>query len=260
MILALKILLTPLLIAAATLAGRRWGPSISGWLIGFPLTSGPVSLILASQYGHQFAARAAIGTLAGQASVCVFCLAYSLAAQRRGWLACALVAVGAFAAAEITWDHFALALVPTFAILLVTIAAVLKFMPPPAPSQGASNPPRWDLPARMVVATTFVILLTTFATALGPQLSGLLSPVPVFGIVLTTFAHRQQGAGAAMQVLRGIVLGSVAFAAFFVMVAAFVVSLATPVAYALATAAAVTASGISLRSVRRVGAAPGQQP
>jgi len=248
MILALKIVLTPLLIAAATLAGRRWGPAVSGWLIGFPLTSGPVSLILASQFGAPFEARAAIGTLADQASVCVFCLAYSLAAQRSGWLACAAVGVGAFAAAEFAWDHFTLALVPTFAILLLTIVAVLKLMPQSGPPAGAAKPPRWDLPARMVVATSFVMLLTTFATPLGPQLSGLLSPFPIFGIVLATFAHREQGSGAATQVVRGIVLGSVAFAAFFVLVAAFVANLATPIVYALATAAAVAASGISLRA------------
>ncbi len=51
MVLVLKLLLTPILITLATLGGRRWGPGLSGWFLGFPLTSGPVSLILALQYG-----------------------------------------------------------------------------------------------------------------------------------------------------------------------------------------------------------------
>jgi hypothetical protein len=46
LILALKLVVTPALIAAATLVGRRFGPSISGWLVGLPFTSGPVSLFL----------------------------------------------------------------------------------------------------------------------------------------------------------------------------------------------------------------------
>ena len=36
MILVLKLLLAPLLIYVVTLAGRRWGPTVSGFLIGLP--------------------------------------------------------------------------------------------------------------------------------------------------------------------------------------------------------------------------------
>ena len=35
--LILKVVVTPILIAAASLAGRRWGQSVSGWLVGLPL-------------------------------------------------------------------------------------------------------------------------------------------------------------------------------------------------------------------------------
>ncbi|RPI79530.1 MAG: hypothetical protein EHM45_02595 [Desulfobacteraceae bacterium] len=61
MVLVLKLFLTPFLIAAATLTGRRWGPGVSGWLIGFPLTSGPIALILALQQGPDFAAISLFG-------------------------------------------------------------------------------------------------------------------------------------------------------------------------------------------------------
>ena len=43
----LKILLTPALIAVATLLARRWGPGVGGTLAGLPLTSTPVSIFLA---------------------------------------------------------------------------------------------------------------------------------------------------------------------------------------------------------------------
>ncbi|HLI06681.1 MAG TPA: hypothetical protein VKV40_08945 [Ktedonobacteraceae bacterium] len=31
-----KLLLTPLLIGLVSLAGRRWGPAVSGWIVGLP--------------------------------------------------------------------------------------------------------------------------------------------------------------------------------------------------------------------------------
>jgi O-antigen/teichoic acid export membrane protein len=50
----LKLVLTPLLIAAASLARRRWGHAVSGWLLGLPLTSGPVAFFLAIERGASF--------------------------------------------------------------------------------------------------------------------------------------------------------------------------------------------------------------
>ena len=38
----LKLLLVPALIYAVTLAGRRWGPDVAGWLSAFPILSGPI--------------------------------------------------------------------------------------------------------------------------------------------------------------------------------------------------------------------------
>jgi len=46
-VLALKLVLTPAVMVGATLAGRRWGGAVSGWLIGLPLTSGPLVFIVA---------------------------------------------------------------------------------------------------------------------------------------------------------------------------------------------------------------------
>src|ERR687888_1512544 len=85
MTLALKIVITPALIAIATLAGRRWGPSISGWLVGLPFTSGPVSLFLAIEQGTPFAAAAASGSIAGAAAAALFAIVYAALARRASW-------------------------------------------------------------------------------------------------------------------------------------------------------------------------------
>lgn len=87
LILAFKLLITPVLIGLVTLAGRRWGAAVSGLLIGLPLTSGPISFILAYQFGAEFASQAAIGGLLGQISICIFCLTYSRVSQFWNWQA-----------------------------------------------------------------------------------------------------------------------------------------------------------------------------
>jgi hypothetical protein len=64
----LKLVLAPLIIAAATMVSRRWGESIGGLLVGLPLTSAPVSVFFAIEQGAAFAANAARGAMLGLAS------------------------------------------------------------------------------------------------------------------------------------------------------------------------------------------------
>jgi hypothetical protein len=243
-ILVFKLFITPLFIGSVTLAGRRWGPVVSGLLIGLPLTSGPVSFILAHQYGPQFTTKAAVGSLVGEASFCIFCLAYSLTAKKNNWLISVLSGIIAFLMATFLWNHFSWQLLPAFIVVLVVIALVVRLIPHHSFLQNVSAPPRWDLPVRMIIATSFVILLTTFANLLGPQLSGLISPFPVFGLVLAAFMHSQQGAKAASNLLRSVVLGSVSFAFFFLIVGALLTHLGIGMTFGLASMAAVMVSAI----------------
>ena len=60
----LRLALVPAAVWLASLAARRWGHSVSGYLGGFPLIGGPITLYLALDHGEQFAARSATVTLA----------------------------------------------------------------------------------------------------------------------------------------------------------------------------------------------------
>ena len=251
MILALKLFLTPLMITLATLTGRRWGPAVSGWLIGFPLTSGPISIILATQNGPDFAAHAAIGTLGGQLSVLVVCLIYSLVSRKTTWWASVLLAAGAYAAATLAGNALTLALLPIFGTVFIFTMIVIKSIPSSHLGKTASAPPAWDIPARIVVATTFVFLLTTVSTSLGPQLSGLIAPFPIFGFVLAAFAHQQQGADSARQLLRGVATGSFAFASFFLVVGGLLPALGNLWTYLLAVLVCLLVNGLTLLIFRR---------
>jgi hypothetical protein len=240
-LLAFKLLMTPVFIGGVSWAGRRWGPAVSGLLMGLPLTSGPISVFLALQHGPGFAARTAAGQMAGQASACVFYAAYGLGARRLSWPRCAVLSLLAFLAATALLNCFPWGLAAAAALLLAAILAVARILPqrdvPPA--SGAA--PRWDLPGRMIAATLFLLGLTACSRALGPQLSGLLSPFPIYGVVLAAFAHHNQGAEAAAQLVRGNALGSVAFVAFFLVTGFALGHLPLAATYLLAAVAALAA-------------------
>ena len=247
MLFVLKLCLTPLLIGGVALAGRRWGPLVSGLLIGLPLTTGPVSFFLALEQGPQFAAQAATGGLLGQVSICLFCLAYSRSAQHVRWPVSALCASLTFALSTLVLNLVEWDIRAALALLLLAIISILRLMPKGTPSAIALRPPRWDLPARILVATSFVLTITAVANQLGPQLSGLVAPFPVFGLVFAVFAHAQQGSSACAVVLRGIVLGSGAYTAFFAIVGFGLPTLGVALTYPLAALAAVGISGLFYR-------------
>jgi hypothetical protein len=247
----LKLLLAPLLILVATLAGRRWGPAVGGWLAGLPLTSGPVSFILAIEQGSEFAARAALGTLFGLVSLAVFSLAYGAVARRAGWAGCVAAALGAFGASTLAFRGAALPPGLAFTLVCVVLGTVGTVMGGGAPPRP---PPRLlpgDLTIRMALAALLVLFLTSLAASLGPALAGSLSPLPVFGAVLAVFAHRDQGAPAAVQLLRGMVLGSFGFATFMLVVSGLLDRWAIAHTYALASASALGVHGVTLAVVRR---------
>jgi hypothetical protein len=250
--LALKLVLTPVLIGIASLAGRRWGAAVSGWLVGLPLTSGPIAFFLALNHGVAFAAAAATGTLAGAISQAAFCLAYAWLALRSGWALTLAGSCLAFAALTALLQYLALPLALLFLLVIAVLGIAFYWMPSAEASpQAKSVQPRWDIPARMVVATIFVLLLTGLAPALGPRLTGLLAPFPLYAAILAIFAHRLQGPALAIQVLRGLLLGLFSFAGFFLTLAALLEPLGIAPAFAAAIIVALTIQGGSLWVVRR---------
>ena len=251
-VLALKLVITPLLIAAATVVVRRWGPGVGGWLAGFPLTSGPVSVFLALEQGPEFAVDAAVGTLLGLAAMGICCLAYAHAARHAGWMGSLAIGLAVFVASLASLSAVRASLAGAFVLVCGTLAMVAVALPATAPGGRGVKPPRWDLPLRMIAATGAVLALTTAARHLGPTLSGLLSPVPIFLLVLAIFAHRSQGADASIRVLMGGVIGSFAFALFFLVVGAGLGRLGIGATYVLASASAIAVNGAVLSMGRRL--------
>jgi hypothetical protein len=260
--LALKLLLTPLLIGGATLVARRWGPLVGGWIIALPLTSGPVLFFLALDHGAGFASAAAVGSLAGLAAIAAFCVGYAAVAGRlgrssrvpSGWRE---PGVG-LAGASLAFAVAAVLLQPVVAtsiwlVLLAVLAAVTiaaRLIPRSGEPHAPIEHPWWDLPARMVVATTLVVTLTAVAPLLGPGWSGLVATFPVYLSVMAAFAHRHVGPAAANDVLRGMLAGLYGTAAFYVVLNLALLPLGIPVAFAAAIATALVIDAATLRAVR----------
>jgi hypothetical protein len=212
--LAPKLVLTPLLVASASLAGRRWGAAMSGWLVALPLTSGPIALFIALEQGSPVAQQAAAGSLAGAVAEVGFAAAYTVASRRLAWVpssALAAVAYFAVALAIPAW-----APVVTYALLAGVVAAFLAiFRPMPGTPPEASPPPAWDIPARVIVATVLVVAISSLAPIVGGRAAGILATFPVYAAVLATFAHATRGHREAADVLRGLATGLLGFGAFF---------------------------------------------
>ncbi len=226
---------------------------MSGWLVALPFTSGPIVFFLALDHGPAFAGAAAGGALAGAMAQAAFCLGYGALAGRSRWGIALLAASLAFAAATLVLQRLVSPLGWLFLGVIAALAAAFRLMPKPAGASGPAPTPRWDIPARMVVTTALVFLLTGLAPALGPRLSGLLATFPVYAAILAVFAHHLAGPAPAIQVLRGLLLGLFAFAGFFVVLGVLIERVGVAASFLVAIAVALGLQAVSLRVVQREG-------
>ncbi len=244
-LLIFKLTVTPLLLLGASLASRRWGEAIGGFLVGLPLTSGPISVFLALEHGPAFAAQATSGSLSATAAQAWFCIVYSWMASR-GWVTALATACVVFAciSGELQWTGLAPLWLFLLAIAGLFLALILIPRSPVRAERVVS--PWWDLPVRMVLITVFVVMVTLVAPYVGPRLSGILASIPFMAIILTVFAHRMLGDLAAAQVMRGMAAALFGFAVFFYVLSLMLNHFSLPVTYLTAVISALAVQAISL--------------
>ncbi len=242
-----KTLLAPTFVIAASLAVRRYGARIGGLVGGLPVVAGPIVLVFALEHGPAFAAGAAAGTLLGLVSLLAFVVVYARLASRLRWAGSLFLGWGAFFAMTAALSAVTLGPDPALAVVIVAIGLALLVLP-----QARGEPPRlarlpsWDLPLRGLSALALVLALTAVAGQLGPKLSGLLAPFPVITSVLAVFTHAQHGERELRLIMRGLVMGLVAYALFFFVLAVSLEALGTAEGFLLATVAALTTQAVAL--------------
>jgi hypothetical protein len=250
-ILVLKLILAPVIIGSASLAGRKWGPAVSGWIVGMPLTSGPVIFFVALSHNVTFAANAALGVITGGLSLVAYALTYAWLATRFRWQVAIAGSLTVFAIITTLLQNVTFPLVPIFVIVCAVIALGLRLMPKGDAEEGDAPFGKWDIPSRILIGTSFILLITGSASFIGPRLTGLLTTIPLYVTILSIFAHRHQGPAAAAHVLRGLLYGMFAFAGFFITLGLLLERAGIAVSFLCAIAIALAIQGTSLWIIRQ---------
>jgi hypothetical protein len=236
-LLALKLLLVPAFLLLVSLAGRRFGPQVAGWLAGLPVVTGPILFFLAVERGAGFAAEAAALALSAVFASVSFSLAYAHAGQRRPWALALLAGLAAWGVAALLLSWLPTSAGLGLAVALVTLLVAPRLFPQaiaPSPVRATGS---GELVLRMLAGALLTLGVTTAAGTLGPAWSGLLAVFPVLGIVLAVFSHQSQGAGFAAALLRAMATGLYAFVAFCFVLALGLPAWGTAWAFGVATLA-----------------------
>ncbi|AEI51544.1 hypothetical protein [Runella slithyformis] len=236
-VLFFKLTMMPVVIGGITLISRKWGNSIGGIIGSMPWVAGPILVFFILEQGTAFGIRAIPGILTGVVSLVGFCFCYALVSKRFGWFPTLLSSYSAFVATALVLDALRLSLWSVYGVAVVSIVTALRRFPLPAAESTPSRralPPKFDIPFRMLVATLFVLAITTLAKALGPTWSGILTPFPIITSILAIFTHYLQGSNAAITILKGIMLGLVGFTTFLFLQAFFLREFPIAVSFLLA--------------------------
>lgn len=245
-----KILLMPPLIAGVTLAVRKWGEGLGGWIGGFPWVAGPISFYIALEHGPAFAASTITSALLGSVGTILFALVYSILSARLSWLPTVLISYSVYLVVALLSLGRDISLPAATVLNLIVLTLVLYFFPKPKGKTDFRKQPSYDIPLRMIVATFFVVILTQAADYLGPTWSGILTPFPIMTSTLAVFTHSQQGSNAAIRILYGLMLAGYGFVAFLVGVAWLVPQMPIASAYGILMVGTMVINGITIRLIR----------
>jgi hypothetical protein len=248
-VLLLKAILAPVLIGLVSLAARKWGPAVGGWLLGLPLNSGPILVFLLVEQGPRFTADAARGSLLGILAWAAFCVAYAHCCVKMSWWWSTLTGWFAYSAIAFLLVPVRMNVIWTFAVVVLVMGIVLLTFPKPARFDERSSA-KYEIWLRMATATAMVVTLTSIARTLGPTRSGILSAFPAYTTILAVFSHRH-GAASAVRVLKGVSAGLYTAATFFLVLSLALRYWSGAVSFALAGGAALLVQGISLVYVWR---------
>lgn len=237
--LALKLALVPAFLALVTLAARRWGASVAGRLAGLPVVTGPILFVVAIEQGTTFAAGVAMSALSAMAAGAAFNLVYARMCARWSWRLCIAGSLAAWWIAGVAASRLPAAPSVALAVALSALSLALWLQPPArvvdvAPSRFRGQ----ELAIRMVAGAALTVLVSGAAAAIGTTWTGLFAVFPTMGTVLSVFSHRDQGAPFVIPLLRGMLWGMFASAAFCLVAGLALKPLGIAASFSLAIGAA----------------------
>jgi hypothetical protein len=253
-VLALKLLLVPALLAVISLAGRRWGPNVAGWLAGFPSLTGPILFFLAIERGAAFTVNASILSLAAVFPALAFGISYAWACTRLNWLGAVTCAFSAWTAAVLLLSLLPLQAWTSLGISLLALFIAPRLFPRAQSKWGSRALPAYELLLRMAAGAAMVIGVTAAAEGLGTTWTGLFAAFPVMSTVLAVFSQRANGAGFVVALLRSMIGGFPAYIIYCLLVAVLLERYGIAVTFSVAVVAAVTVQGTAKAIMMRASA------
>jgi hypothetical protein len=251
-----KLILVPTFLLLLSLAGKRWGPSVAGWLAGLPVVTGPILFFLAVEHGALFASNAATAALSAVLASVAFSVAYSHAAQRLPWPSSLLLALFAWSGAALCLSSFAVSVPLSLFVSVVTLIGAPRLFPRTQALLPARAVATSELGCRMLAGAALTMAVTFAAGAVGPEWSGLLAVFPVLGIVLAVFSHRTQGSTFVATLLRSMATGLYSFVAFCFILAVDLPHTGIPMGFAVAVFVSAIVQVASKRYLNRLHRAP----
>lgn len=245
-VLILKLLVIPGFLLLISLAGKRWGPSVAGWLSGLPVVVGPILFFLAIEQGEAFAAQSAMAALSAMFAMIAFCVTYAQVCQRTGWPLALTVSL-------IIWAVIAVVLsLMTPSLLLSVLAATTALLAAPylfpavQPVVAGPAPKSDKLLLRMVAGALLTLAVTWLASTVGDRWSGLLAVFPLLGSVMAVFSQQTRGPAFTAVLLRATTTGMYSFSAFCLVVTLTLPSMGM-IGFGLGVAVSVAMLGVTRR-------------
>lgn len=256
----MKVVMAPLLVGGATVAQKRFGQSIGGRLVGLPLTSLPLLLLLTLSHGSNYGSGAVVGSLAGGVAqvALVWVFAWSICRWRTA--TATVVSMGAFAFLLLGTAFIPLSPIPAALLDVGALGAAIRWWPKSdrveAASPGASNRTALRTAIRMIVAGAFTLSVCLLSAPLGQHLSGLLTSLPVLSIVMFAFTAMDSGSAVAREFALGVARGTYSVIASLAVLALLLPVAGTLVAFPIALVAALIAQfapqvGTAIRELTR---------
>lgn len=219
LILFLKLLGAPILIALASLIGKSHGHRAAGLISGLPVIGGPVILCVWMQQGPEFAMNSSYALPGGLFALSAHLLVFQRLSKRCNWVVCLLSGWAAFVLVGAMIAYVKLS-APVASVLGLSSICVLDLLLPRVnvkttlPSLG-----KIELIGRMLAGLTLVVLITGLARQVGPLLTGLFTVFPVTGSVMPAFTLANAGPDAMVVLLRGYLSGLFGLGACFIVLA-----------------------------------------
>jgi hypothetical protein len=207
----------PVVMYIVTIASKKWGNTFGGILASLPWVAGPILVFMSIEQGKSFVVSSLPGVLVGIMGWMFFCSTFIVVGRKYSSFYCLIAGYLAY----ILFGVLIKNLLPFFGIQVwyfITFCAILlilKFFPTTdfEPKREVKKL-KYDMLLRILMITSFVILITHFAKLLGPEWSGIMAPFPIMTAVLGVFIHYTQGNYQTRALFYGLLNGAFGFITF----------------------------------------------